>query len=92
MRTVWKALVVAIAIELAAFMFLLVGDWEFLGATDTLGKIGVCLHLPGLLLANRLHLGGNASWPVIIGVPLLVWLVLAYAGCLLAGRWKTRPS
>ncbi len=92
MRTIWKALLVAVGIELASFMFLLIGNWEFMGEIDTPGKIGVCLHLPGFSLAKLLHLRGNMSWLAIIGAPLLIWLLLAYSGYLAGGKLRTKPS
>jgi hypothetical protein len=74
------ALGMGIILEAIAFSFLLCGKWEFLGEVDLLGTIGIVLHYPGFEAARLLHVPGNASWLVIVGIPLLCWVCVALIG------------
>jgi len=92
-RKLALALGIGLALEVAAFLCLLSGKWEFLGEIDALGKVGAILHLPGFVVSNALSLYGNVSWIFILGVPLILWVALALGALLLKERLRRKaPS
>jgi hypothetical protein len=85
-----RALAIGFVCEGVAFAFLHFGQWEFLGPIDVIGKVGVMLHLPGFWVARQIGGLGNFAWLIILGVPLIMWLVLGW--CLCFGLSCSRAS
>jgi hypothetical protein len=77
MKIISKSILTAVVIEILSFSFLVIGKWELLGRVDAIGMIGLILHLPGFLIGK--FFPGNISWVFIVGIPLFLWWLAAFA-------------
>jgi hypothetical protein len=90
MKLLKQAIITGVVLEAAAFSLLLIGTWEFLGRIDAVATAGLLLHYPGFAVLMLVPSFGNAGWAIIVGVPLVLWCLLAYG--VLAARKRLRRA
>jgi hypothetical protein len=84
----WRGAIAGVAVEALACVPLLIGRWEFLGEVDAVARIALILHSPGFWAARALRVHGNASWLLIVGLPLLLWVGVAEVCFLVESRLR----
>jgi len=97
MKTLWKATVLALVIELVCMGLLYLGERDFLGEfhLDFLALIAMLLHLGGILItsgrwADEIHPAVFTT--ILFFVQWLVWIGILYVFLLVQGRWRRKQT